>query len=120
MLGGFTWRLEVGRHVAERPRVAIRDLQGVAGFRIDDMESVRKATVATRARRCYLEFMVKVFLDVLGLVVPAFRTRIERKEPHRGDFVRLHADLGCRVQGSRFSVQCSRFRVQGSGLRVEG
>jgi hypothetical protein len=47
-----------------------------------------KATVAVRdlrARGSYLEFLIKVFVDVLGLVVPTFRTGIVRKEPHRGD-----------------------------------
>ena len=75
-----------------------------------------KATVAvrdSRARGCYLEFMVQVFVYVLGLVVPAFRTRIERKEPYRGDLVRPHEDEGCRLQASGF-------RVQGSGCRVQG
>ena len=36
VLGGFTWRLEISGNVAECPRVAIRDLRGVAGFRIED------------------------------------------------------------------------------------
>ena len=41
VFGGFTWRLEISGDVAERPRVAIRDLQRVAGFRIDESDPLR-------------------------------------------------------------------------------